>query len=202
MGSPTTIVAIVDAYGYPDAASDVAIFRKEYGLPPLNCIQGNGGTSPCLRIVNENGGTKLPPANAGWDVEQALDLDMVSAMCPNCSIVLVQGNSNSYADLATAEVEAAALGAHSIGNSYGGSESGTQSVAPAYDHPGVAVTASAGDSGYGVAFPASSPTVIAVGGTSLVWNGSTRTETVWSGTGSGCSTVYGEPSWQMPNNTL
>ena len=209
MGSPNTVVAIVDAYGYPNAAADVAVFRKEYGLPPLNCIQGNGGSTPCLRIVNENGGTKLPPANAGWDVEQALDLDMVSAMCPDCSIVLVQGNSNSFADLATAEIEAAALGAHSIGNSYGGAESGSQSFAPAYNHPGVAVTASAGDSGYGVAFPASSPTVIAVGGTSLFWNGSTRSETVWSGTGSGCSTVYGEPSWQTPtatngmaNNTL
>ncbi len=201
-GTPGTVVAIVDAYGYPHAASDLATFRAEYGLGACTTASG------CLRIVNETGGSSLPGSNAGWDEEQALDLDMVSAMCPNCSIVLVQASSASYSDLATAENTAASLGAHAIGNSYGGGERGTTSYASAYNHPGVAVTASAGDSGYGVAFPASSPYVTAVGGTSLVWNGTTRTETVWSGTGSGCSTVYGEPVWQsstnagMANNTL
>jgi subtilase family serine protease len=197
-GSPSTVVAIVDAYGYPNAAADVAAYRAEYGLPTLNCAKAG---SPCLRIVNETGGTKLPATNAGWDEEQALDLDMVSAMCPNCSILLVQASSASYADLATAEVEAAALGAHAIGNSYGGGENGSQPYASAYNLPGVAVTASAGDSGYGVAFPASSPTVIAVGGTSLGWNGTTRAEVVWSGSGSGCSKVYAEPVWQVPSKT-
>jgi subtilase family serine protease len=193
-GAPSTVVGIVDAYGYPNAAADVAAYRQQYGLPPLSCSRG----APCLKIVNETGGTKLPNANAGWDEEQALDLDMVSAMCPDCSIVLVEASSASYADLATAEGEAASLGAHAIGNSYGGGENGSQPYASAYDLPGVAVTASAGDSGYGVAFPASSPFAIAVGGTSLLWNGAARTETVWSGTGSGCSGVYAEQPWQAP----
>ncbi|HTX48430.1 MAG TPA: S53 family peptidase [Caulobacteraceae bacterium] len=193
VGSGAT-VAIVDAYGYPNAASDLANFRSEFGLG--SCTTSNG----CLRIVNETGGTKLPASNAGWDEEQALDLDMVSTMCPDCKILLVEANSSSYGDLATAVNEAAALGAHSIGNSYGGGESGSQSYESAYNHSGVAVTASAGDSGYGVEFPASSPHVTAVGGTSLVWTGSSRTEYVWSGTGSGCSAVYGEPTWQAPGN--
>lgn len=193
-GSAGTTVAIVDAYGYPNAASDLANFRSEFGLGA--CTTTNG----CLRIVNETGGTKLPRTNSGWDEEQALDLDMVSAMCPACKILLVQANSASYADLATAVNTAAALGAHSIGNSYGGGESGSQFYESAYNHSGVAITASAGDSGYGVEFPASSPHVTAVGGTSLVWTGSSRTEYAWSGTGSGCSGVYGEPTWQAPGN--
>ena len=125
---------------------------------------------------------------------------MVSAMCPKCKILLVQASSASFAALATAVNEAAALGAHAIGNSYGGGESGSQYYEGAYNHSGIAVTASAGDSGYGVEFPASSPHVTAVGGTSLVWTGSSRTEYAWSGTGSGCSSVYGEPSWQAPGN--
>lgn len=201
-GSRSTTVAIVDAYGYSNAASDLAIFRSEFGLGA--CTTANG----CLSIVNETGGTRLPASNAGWDEEQALDLDMVSAMCPDCHILLVEASSSSYYDLAVAENTAAALGAHSIGNSYGGGEVGSQPYESAYDHTGVAITASAGDSGYGVEFPASSPHVTAVGGTSLVWNGATRTETVWSGTGSGCSTVYGQPAWQadtapgMSANTL
>jgi subtilase family serine protease len=201
-GSPRTVVAIVDAYGYPNAASDLAIFRSEFGLGA--CTTTNG----CLRIVDERGGSRLPQANAGWDEEQALDLDMISTMCPNCRILLVEANSPTYNDLATAENTAALLGAHSIGNSYGGSEVGSTPFAAAYAHPGIAVTASAGDSGYGVAFPASSPFVTAVGGTSLAWNGTSRTEVAWAGTGSGCSTVYGEPIWQSPvdpamaNNTL
>ncbi|HWU26546.1 MAG TPA: S53 family peptidase [Rhizomicrobium sp.] len=201
-GSSGTTVAIVDAYGYPNAASDLTTFRTEFGLG--SCTTGSG----CLRIVNETGGTRLPRANAGWDEEQALDLDMVSAMCPNCRILLVEANSANFGDLAAAENTAASLGARAIGNSYGGGEKGSTAYASAYSHPGVAITASAGDSGYGVAFPASAPSVTAVGGTSLVWTGSSRTETAWSGTGSGCSTVYGEPSWQssskpgMGNNTL
>ena len=199
-GTSGTVVAIVDAYGYPNAARDLAIYRSEFGLPAC----GTG----CLTIVNETGGSALPRSNSGWDEEQALDLDMVSAMCPNCHILLVQASSASYADLATAVNTAAAMGAHSIGNSYGGGESGSNYYESAYNHLGVAVTASAGDSGYGVEFPASSPHVTAVGGTSLVWNGSSRTEYAWSGTGSGCSSVYAAQSWQadtaagMANNNL
>jgi subtilase family serine protease len=201
-GLPKTVVAIVDAYGYPNAASDVATYRAYNGLPALQSCTSWSTTTPCLRIVNENGGGGLPRSNAGWDEEQALDLDMVSAMCPDCSILLVEASSSSYNDLGTAENTAVALGATSIGNSYGGGESGTTSINAAYyTHPGVNITASAGDSGYGVEFPASSPTVIAVGGTSLVYGSGPRAETVWSGSGSGCSSVYPQQSWQGPGNT-
>ena len=188
----TATVAIVDAYGYPNAESDLAVYRAQYGLPA--CTTANG----CFKKVNQNGGTSYPSTNTGWDQEQALDLDMVSAMCPTCHIVLVQATNTSYVNLGTAENEAAALGAHVISNSYGGSESGTtQYENNYYIHPGVAITVSTGDSGYGAQFPATSPHVTAVGGTHLVWNGTTRTETAWADGGSGCSTVYAIPSWQV-----
>jgi len=204
-GSPGSgaTVAIVDAYGYPSAAADLAIYRTQFGLGA--CTTSNG----CLTIVNETGGKTLPNANMGWDQEQALDLDMVSSMCPNCKILLVQASSASYVDLGTAVNTAASLGAHVISNSYGGGDNGTLSYESYYDHAGVAVTASTGDSGYGAEFPATSPNVIAVGGTSLNMSGTARvSETVWSGGGSGCSTVHAEPTWQTPshpnmaNNTL
>ena len=193
-GSPLTVVAVVDAYGYPNAASDLAVYRSTFGLPPC----GTG----CFAKYNEQGGSSYPSSNTGWDQEQALDLDMVSAMCPSCKIILVEASSASYGDLATAENEAALLGAHSIGNSYGGSESGSQSYEPAYNHLGIAITASTGDSGYaaGPQFPATSPHVTAVGGTTLTTASNSRgwAETAWSGGGSGCSQIYGQPTWQTP----
>ncbi|HXV01785.1 MAG TPA: S53 family peptidase [Caulobacteraceae bacterium] len=188
--SKTDKVAIVDAYGYPTAESDLAVYRAQYGLPP--CTTANG----CFKKINQSGGTSYPRTNTGWDQEQALDLDMVSAMCPTCKILLVEATTNSDVNLGTAVNEAAALRAHVISNSYGGGESGTQSYEAYYDHPGVAITVSTGDSGYGAQFPATSPHVTAVGGTSLTWNGTTRTETAWSGGGSGCSTIYAKPTWQ------
>jgi subtilase family serine protease len=191
-GGSGVTVAIVDAYGYPNAESDLATYRSTYGLPP--CTTANG----CFKKVDQNGGTAYPRMDTGWAQETALDLDMVSATCPSCNILLVEGNSNSYVNLGTAVNTAARLGAHAISNSYGGGESGTSSYNSYYDHPGIAVTVSSGDNGYGVEFPASSPNVTAVGGTSLRKDASTRgwTETVWSGAGSGCSTVYAKPSWQ------
>jgi subtilase family serine protease len=192
-GSSVTI-AIVDAYGYPNAEHDLGIYRAQYGLGA--CTTANG----CFKKVNQKGGTSYPRNNTGWAQEQSLDLDMVSAVCPNCKILLVEANSSSYADLAAAENYAASVtGVHAISNSYGGGESGTTGVEPAYNHPGIAITVSTGDSGYGVQFPASSPHVTAVGGTSLTPAANARgwSETAWSGGGSGCSTVYlTKPSWQ------
>jgi subtilase family serine protease len=168
------------------------------GLPA--CIPSTG--AGCVTIINQNGGTNLPKTNTGWDQEQALDLDMVSSMCPNCHILLVQASSSSYTNLSTAVNTAAARGALVISNSYGGSE-GSNLPESAYNHTGVAITASAGDSGYGAQFPATSPHVIAVGGTSLsVGAGGTYgSEKVWSGTGSGCSALFAQPSWQQPKNS-
>ena len=158
----------------------------------------------CYRLLSkaQSGGTAvpLPGDNISWSQETALDLDMASAICPGCNLLLVEANSNSLNDLSTAVTTAGRLGAHAISNSYGAAES--QSFAtyePRYNIPGVAVTVSTGDAGYGVQFPASSPHVVAVGGTSLTSASNSRgwSETVWNGTGSGCSTVFAKPSWQV-----
>jgi subtilase family serine protease len=128
--------------------------------------------------------------DAGWAEEISLDLDMVSATCPDCKILLVEANSSSLADLGKAVNTAAAQpGVVAISNSYGGSDLPDSSYGAPYSHPGIAVTASSGDSGYGASFPADSKYVTAVGGTSLKRATTTRgwTETVWSGAGSGCS---------------
>src|SRR5438270_1788921 len=148
LGSSSTTVAIVDAYGYPNAERDLGTYRAQFGLPA--CTTANG----CFKKVNQNGYTTYPSYNVGWAQETALDLDMASAMCPNCKILLVEANSASYSALATAVNTAARLGAHAISNSYGGGEYGSTYYESAYNHPGVAVTASSGDSGYGVEFPA------------------------------------------------
>jgi subtilase family serine protease len=186
-------VAIVDAYDNPNAASDLAAYRSQFGLPP--CTTGNG----CFRKVNQRGGAAPPAGDVGWGQEIDLDIEMVSAVCPNCKILLVESDSNSFTDLGVAVNEANALGATAISNSYGGAEFfGESSYAGPYNHPGIAITASSGDGGYGVEAPAAYNTVVAVGGTSLTTasNGRGWTETAWSGAGSGCSQLISKPSWQ------
>ena len=184
-------VAVVDAYNDPTAESDLATYRSTYGLPA--CTTANG----CFRKVSQTGSTtRLPRTDAGWAQEISLDLDMVSAACWDCHILLVEASTPSFANLGTAVNYAAKQpGVVAISNSYGGSDS---SATSAYDHPGIAITASTGDSGYGVQSPASFPTVVAVGGTSLTRSSTTRgwTESAWSGAGSGCSTINAKPSWQ------
>ncbi len=190
-GTPT--VAVVDAYNDPNAASDLAFYRSYWQLP--SCTT----TSGCLTIEGQGGSTSsLPRNDAGWSEEISLDLDMVSAICPYCHILLVEANSASYVDLGTAvDTAASTSGVVAISNSYGGSEfSGEASYDSYYAHSGIAVTASAGDSGYGVEYPAASPYVVAVGGTTLKLTSSGWSQTVWSGTGSGCSAYELIPSWQ------
>ena len=190
-GTGSGTIAIVDAYGYPTANADLQVYRSKYGLG--ECSTSNG----CLTIVNQTGGNTLPATDTGWDQEQALDLDMVSAACPGCHILLVQATSASVADLATAVNTAARLGAKAISNSYGLTEQAGLDDSP-YNHPGIAVTVSSGDNGYGVQFPADSPYVTAVGGTSLTKTSTGRgwSETAWSGAGSGCSAYFAKPTWQ------
>ena len=147
--------------------------------------------------MNQSGGHKYPSPNAGWAEEISLDLDMVSAVCPKCHMLLVEANNASFGNLGKAVNEAVKLGAKAISNSYGGSEfSGETSYASYYAHAGVAITASAGDSGYGTQIPAAFNTLTAVGGTSLTSSGSSWAETVWNGTGSGCSSFISKPNWQ------
>ena len=191
-GSET--VAIVDAYDDPNIASDLTAYDNYYGLPA--CTIGNG----CFTKVNQSGGTSYPSANSGWALEISLDVEMAHAICQNCKILLVEASSSSLANLGAAENEAVALGASVISNSWGASEysSETSDEASYFHHPGIPIAASAGDSGYGVEFPAASQYVTAVGGTTLNLNGggSYGSESVWSGTGSGCSRYEPKPSWQ------
>jgi subtilase family serine protease len=182
-------VAIVDAYDDPTAEADLATYRSKYGLSA--CTTANG----CFRKVNQSGGKTYPKANGGWAQEISLDLDMVSATCGDCHILLVEASSSSFANLGAGVNYAATQGVSAISNSYGGSDTAQSS---AYNHPGIAVTASTGDSGYGIQSPASYDAVVAVGGTSLKKASSTRgwTESAWSGAGSGCSTLNAKPAWQ------
>jgi hypothetical protein len=182
-------VAVVDAYNHPGVASDLAVYRKKFALPA--CTVANG----CFRKVNQTGGSAMPRTDAGWATEISLDVEMVSAACPSCRILLVLATTSSMANLAIAVDYAATQHVSAISNSYSAPDS---APSPAYDHPGIAITASTGDNGYGVKSPASFDTVIAVGGTSLKKSATARkwTETAWSGAGSGCSKLNAKPSWQ------
>jgi subtilase family serine protease len=187
-------VAIVDAFDDPNAAADLSTYRAQFGLPACTTASG------CFRKINQNGGTTPPRSNGGWAQEISLDLDMVSATCPNCHILLVEASSASFANLGAAVNEAASQHPASISNSYGGSDTSDAS-APFYNHPGIAVTASSGDGGFGVEFPASSRFVTAVGGTTLNRSGSGFTQTAWGGAGSGCSSFNPALTGQASFNT-
>jgi sugar lactone lactonase YvrE len=214
-------IALVDVGYIPSAESNLAQYRSRYGLPL--CTKASG----CFRQVNEQGEEgKPPPVDEEWNLETTLDIDMASAMCPHCHILLVESTLESLADLAVSANTAARLGANEISNSYGlpeqepvpepepigCGETACQQLDSDYNHPGVVVTVSAGDAGYdnylrsGTAplFPAVSSTVIAVGGTSLhkTTEGRKWSESVWweptrsLGTGSGCSALRAKPTWQ------
>ncbi|MFI5699303.1 peptidase S8 [Streptomyces xanthochromogenes] len=199
-GGSGQTVAIVDAQDDPNAESDLATYRSQYGLPA--CTTANG----CFKKVDQNGGTNYPTADSGWAGEISLDVDMVSAVCPQCHILLVEATSANMDDLGAAVNRAVTMGAKYVSNSYGGSEDASDTTADSqyFNHPGVAITVSSGDSGYGVEYPAASQYVTAVGGTSLKQDSSTRgwSESVWGtsaggeGAGSGCSAYDPKPSWQ------
>jgi Putative Ig domain/Fibronectin type III domain len=198
-------VAVVDAFDDPNAESDLAVYRAQYGLPA--CTTANG----CFKKVNQSGSpTNLPRSDAGWAGEISLDLDMVSATCPNCHILLVEATSATITNLGTAVNQAVTLGAKFVSNSYGGPEFSSESSYDSayYHHAGVAITVSTGDTNYGAQYPATGAFVTAVGGTSLVSANNTRgwTESVWKtssteGTGSGCSTTIAKPSFQSSLTT-
>ncbi|MBV9270014.1 MAG: peptidase S8, partial [Candidatus Eremiobacteraeota bacterium] len=184
-------IAIVDAFNDPTAESDLAHYRAHFGLSP--CTTANG----CFKKVNQNGVQgSYPKTDGGWASEISLDLDMVSAICSHCKILLIEAANNSSSSLAIGVNRAVAMGANVVSNSYGGAE--TASSDSAYNHPGHIITASAGDNGTAAQQPCSLSTVVCVGGTSLMRSTNARkfTETVWSGTGSGCSAVVAKPAWQ------
>ena len=187
-------IAIVDAYDHPAIEADLAAYNAFYNLPP--CTTANG----CFRKVNQIGGSSPPAANSGWALEIALDVETAHAVCQNCKILLVEASSASTSDLGKAENEAVALGANVISNSWGAREYLGEATDERnyFHHTGVAITASSGDNGYGTEFPAASQYVTAVGGTtlSLAADGSYLGETVWDGSGSGCSRYISKPAWQ------
>jgi subtilase family serine protease len=208
-------IALVDAYNDPNINADLQTFDTNYGLP--TCSETNG----CLTVVSQTGSTtSLPPDDTtGWSAEETLDVQTAHSICEECKILLVETNSNSDSDLATGVDEAVTLGATEVSNSYGGAEVGsTSTVEAAYNHPGVVITASAGDDGYDsfacdcdysqINTPAAYNTVTAVGGTHLLLNSDdTRSsETVWNddaflggpdgASGGGCSAIFSAPSWQ------
>src|SRR4051812_36854361 len=192
------IIAIVDAFGYPDLESDLATYRAQFGLPPCTVASG------CLRIVNQSGQTApLPPegpADASWTIETALDVDVASAMCPRCKLLVVQA-SDAGMGLFTAQSAAAAAHPTVISDSWGvatGPTDDLSTVEPFFDPPGIAQFVAAGDHGYndtasgggnGPLYPGISAHVIAVGGTALIPAGNARgwTETAWKNGGSACS---------------
>ncbi|BCJ36929.1 hypothetical protein Athai_44320 [Actinocatenispora thailandica] len=205
-GGAGTTVAIVDAYDDPNAEADLAVYRQQYGLPA--CTSASG----CFSKVDQTGGTTYPAPDAGWAGEISLDLDMVSAAAPNANILLVEADSASFEDLGTSVNTAVELGAKYVSNSYGTGYSSDPGSGESpdeltyeqqyYNHPGVAITVSTGDDAYGVAFPAASQYVTAVGGTSLIRDSSPRgwSESVWhnsyGGPGSGCSLYEPKPAFQ------
>jgi PKD repeat protein len=216
-------LAIVDAYDDPSIESDLASFDEQYGIAA--CTKANG----CFTKVSQTGSTTtLPEADtSGWSVEISLDVEVAHSTCPKCKILLVEAKTPSFKNLATAVAEAITMKATEISNSYGGPESelGTTEKS-AYDHPGTVIAAATGDSGYYdwtalnegkeppelPNMPASLPSVVAVGGTTLeldeaggrasetVWNGNGRfdeSEYIEGATGGGCSTLFSAQRWQL-----
>ncbi len=195
--SPATI-AVVDAYNHPYIKSDLDKYNSTYGLPYFpNC--SSTVVTGCFMKVNQRGGTSYPATNSSWALEIALDVETAHQICQNCKLILVEADSNSYVNLMTAVDKARLLGAKVISNSYGSGEFSAETSFDSYfNHPGVAYTFSSGDSGYGPSYPAASPYVTAVGGTSLNLNANNSwlSESVWSGAGSGCSIYESKPIFQ------
>jgi subtilase family serine protease len=203
-GGVGQVVAIVDAFSNPQLVSDVAYYRNYFNLPACPVGTVSASASGCaLEIVNQGGAASpLPSSNYGWGLEEAIDAEMISALCPNCQILVVEATSASMTDLGASVNTAVTLGANVVSNSYGSPEFASENKLSStdYQHPGVALVAAAGDNGYGVQFPAASPNVVAVGGTSLIQFTATGVrngaETVWDHSGSGCSLYEPKPSWQ------
>ena len=152
-------VAVVDAYGDPNIESDLNVYRSHFGLPP--CTTANG----CFTKVAGNGSTNYPPlppySQLGWTYETALDVDMVSAICPSCHILLVQAYSPTLLSLRGGVEMAIALGATEISNSWGFPEAaGDTNDDAGFNVPGLPIVFAAGDNGFTPAYPATSPNVI------------------------------------------
>jgi subtilase family serine protease len=189
-GRSTTVLAVVVAYHDATAMADLQVYRQAFGLPA--CIDAHH----CFTQVDQRGGRHYPPPDLGWSEEEALDVEIASAMCPRCRVLVVEADSAAITDLAAAVDEAAALGAHVIVNSFGAVDTGGfGGIDSHWNHPGVAIAASSGGSTT-PSFPASSEFVTAVGGTTLARAGNARgwQETAW---GAGACSRFAKPPWQQ-----
>jgi len=193
------IIAIVDAFHDPNALSDLNTFNSTYGYAQLSTCTSLSQSGPCFEQVFAQG--RQPRVNAGWVLEESLDIEWAHAEAPAAKIVLVEAATNSNSNLFGAVVSANNLGANVVSMSWGGGESsGEASTDSDFTHAGTFYTASSGDSGHGVIYPSASPNVIAVGGTTLNGCGGTAcrftSETAWSGSGGGASGVEALPGYQ------
>jgi hypothetical protein len=211
-------IALVDAYDDTTAEADLETFSGQYGLPA--CNEANG----CFRKVNQTGSHSPLPASSGvlergWALEIATDIETAHGVCPSCRILLVEAKTNSNANLFAAEATAGNLGATEISNSWGAEEPSSDNAA--FNRPGIVITASAGDDGYlnwleggehFAEYPATSPHVVAVGGTRLIVNAAKtwEQESVWNdggqsgrtfdghgADGGGCSVPFTAAPWQQ-----
>ncbi len=197
-GGGSGTITIVDAFDDPYALSDFNAFSAQFGLPQETSTSVTASTNKVLQVVYASG--KKPRYNSGWSQEEALDIEWAHAMAPNAKIVLVEAASNSGTNLYGADDFAATVaGAQQCSNSWGGGESSGEAGSDShFNHAGVAYFFSSGDKGGTREYPAASPYVVAVGGTSLYLDGSNNrsSETVWSGTGCGPSAYEPRPSYQ------
>jgi subtilase family serine protease len=188
-------IAIVDAFDSPNAEADLNVFSNIFGLPACTTLNG------CFKKVNQFGATSpLPVFNAGWAIEIGLDLQWAHAIAPNAKILLIETNTNSFANLNQGVLTGGAL-ADVISNSYGarefGGENGFDGI---YAASTVPVLFSSGDIGGVTQYPCTSPNVVCVGGTSLVETSTSHRniERGWSFGGGGCSPFEVAPGWQFP----
>ena len=199
--SSQRILAIVDAYDDPTIKNDLDFYSRQFNLPllPVCATDIKNSPVPCFAKLNQRGTAALPAKNGGWAMEIALDVEAAHAVCENCYILLVEAVSPNTKNLLAAVDTAVQKGANVVSNSWGGPEFSDEKIYDShFNRPGIAFTFSSGDSGYGVEYPAASPYVTAVGGTSLYLNGSGKyqNEDAWSGAGSGCSIYESKPPWQ------
>ncbi len=196
-------IAIVDAYHYPSSLKDFNVFAKQFGLPQETSTNPTATTNKVFQVVYGSG--KQPNSDGGWSEEMALDIEWAHAMAPNAKIYLVEASSSSYSALMQAVTKAGGLaGVKQISMSWGGGEfSGESSFDSTFNSVNATYFASAGDTGGAQEYPAESPKVVGVGGTSLTVSHHTYvSEKAWSGSGGGKSSYEGIPSYQSALSSL
>jgi hypothetical protein len=219
--SASQTIALIEIGGDPTLESDLAVYDERYGLP--ECTRANG----CLRVVNQRGSERDLPTDAFRSGETSIDVQEAHAICQNCRILVVEGDpasDNPIEQVGLGVDVAVADGATEVSICIELYADATEAAEAAFlieanekyfNHPGVAITVASGDCGYdetndpehwqfceGIrwrypSFPAKSPTVVGVGGTSLTRRAGAWQSAVWAQGGSGCSATFAAPLWQV-----